>query len=105
MQSREKRTRLDLEMQLKLELVDQRRFRRGVVCGTPSVADRSASVSALPGLSVSPLTVRPNVYRCSRGRSRHADQEPTLMLRLVVLVLKLLEPIHVIVQHGPVALR
>jgi hypothetical protein len=28
-----------------------------------------------------------------------------LMLRFVVLVLKVLEPIHVIAQHGPVALR
>ena len=33
------------------------------------------------------------------------DQEPTLVLRLVVLVLKLLEPIHVIVQHRAVTLR
>jgi len=30
---------------------------------------------------------------------------PTLMLRLTVLVLKLLEPIHVVIQNCPVALR
>ena len=30
---------------------------------------------------------------------------PTLMLRLAVLVLKLLEPIHVVIQNCPVALR
>jgi hypothetical protein len=67
-----------------------------------TVGYQSTTATGVARSIAGPFAQRPILWR---ETSRRRGLPLILMPRLLVLVLKVLEPIHVIAQHGPVALR